>query len=129
VWDIDSGNNTAVLDDFEDITPVDQWTVAWSPDDSLVVSGGRIGTLMLWDPEAGKEKIRLEGHCLEVTDAQWSPDGSRIATASEDASVQVWDAASGQRLAQFDEHWGDVWAVAWSPDGRHESDDLLRKWG
>jgi WD40 repeat protein len=100
------------------------WSVAFSPDGTRLVSGLGLGsyftediTLRLWDTASGKEVARLEGHTGLVSSVAFSPDGTRLASGSDDHTIRLWDTASGKEVARLEGHTGPVSPVAFSPDG------------
>ena len=91
--------------------------VAWSPDGTMVASGGRDSSVQVWNTQTGKRLLVYQGHSNEVLGIAWSPDGSHIASASRDSTVQVWDARTGKRLFFYRDAPKAMFCVAWSPDG------------
>jgi len=92
------------------------WTVAWSPDSTMLAAGSKSHTICLHDAATGKAEEPLTGHGGGVHALAWSPDGKTLASASADKTVRLWDRATARaigRLAQ--EH--EVDGLAWSPDG------------
>jgi WD40 repeat protein len=66
------------------------YTLSWSPDGKHVASGGKDGTVQIWDATTGNSVFIYRGHSAGVTSVAWSPDGTSIASASEDKTVKVW---------------------------------------
>ncbi len=104
-------------------------TLSWSPDNSLIVSGGWDQTIHVWDVATKKPVLTYKGHASGkaategipegmVFAVAWSPDGTSIASGSWDKTVQVWDASDGRQLYIHRGHVTSIPAVAWSPDSR-----------
>lgn len=109
-------------------------SIAFSPDGTRILTGGRDQTVRVWDARTGQaigEPLRgLEGMASSVA---FSPDGARIVFGGRDGTVQVWDAQSGQLLGQaLGGHTDEVNSVAFSPDGARivsgSNDRTVRMW-
>ncbi|HUT92742.1 MAG TPA: alpha/beta hydrolase fold domain-containing protein [Thermoguttaceae bacterium] len=92
--------------------------VAFSPDDSLLVTGSWDGTARLWDVASGKEVRTLAHHKMAVISVAFSPDGRLLAVGSDDTTVTLWEVATGRLVRTLDEHSSYVLSVTFSPDGR-----------
>jgi WD40 repeat protein len=92
--------------------------VRYSPDGSLLASGGRGGRVRLWDARTGREMRTLEGHEGDVNMVAFSPDGARLASAGDDRTARVWDVRTGQLLFALTGHPGVVYSVLFSTDGK-----------
>ncbi|KAG2151587.1 WD40-repeat-containing domain protein [Suillus bovinus] len=113
-------------------------TVAISPDDSRIVSGGDDTTVIIWDTESKQMVLNpLVKHTEKVNSVCFSPDGKRVASGSHDSTVVVWDAETGAVFATLDsqDHRSKtvhVWSVSFSPDGLKlasgSSDHTIRVW-
>ena len=88
-----------------------------APDGSWLASGGRDGTVRLWDVATGQVRVSLSGHAGQVTAVAVAPDGNWLASGGSDGAVRIWDVATGQVRASRSGRFGRVMAVAVAPDG------------
>ncbi|KAG2364198.1 WD40-repeat-containing domain protein [Suillus spraguei] len=114
-------------------------SVAISPDDGRIASGGDDATVIIWDTES-KQMVfdPLVKHTEKVNSVCFSPDGRKVASGSHDSTVVIWDAETGAVLAILDvtsQHRRKtvhVWSVSFSPDGLKlasgSSDHTIRVW-
>ncbi|MGE0607031.1 MAG: protein kinase [Pirellulales bacterium] len=87
--------------------------VAFSPDGSLVASGGHDKLVKIWDTVTGQEVCTYRAHQAAVKQLAFSQDGTRIAS-SEDAQVRVWNPKTADDIRAFP----DRGAQAISSDGK-----------
>jgi WD40 repeat protein/CubicO group peptidase (beta-lactamase class C family) len=90
--------------------------VAYSPDGKLIASGGRDGSLALWNAESGAE-VRWSRGLGPVFALTFSPDGKRLAVAGRSKVIRVYDVSSGVEMLTCSGHEGPVLALAFAPDG------------
>ena len=114
IWDVVTGQEVLALEGHTE--PV--FSVAFSPNGKLIVSGSGDKTLKLWDAVTGQEILSLKGHAAEVTSVAFSPDGKRIVSGSGDKTLRVWNAVMGQEILTLKGHTEPVSSVAFSPDGK-----------
>ena len=90
-------------------------SLAVSPDDTFVVTGGLEGRALVWRLSDGQLL-----HTLEAGKRLWkvevSPDSQRIVTADDAGLVRLWS-KEGVLIADLPGHV-HVYTVAFSPDGR-----------
>ncbi|NEO15626.1 MULTISPECIES: TIR domain-containing protein [unclassified Moorena] len=92
------------------------WTVSFSPDSQMLVSGSEDETVKLWSRD-GKEIRTLKGHKGKVFSVSFSPDGKMIASASGDKTVKLWN-LKGQEIETLIGHNDGVFSLSFSPDGK-----------
>jgi ribosome assembly protein 4 len=127
-----SGDKTVRIWDCETNTPVHtlkahtKWVlvVSYSPDGSLLASGGYDNCVCIWDPNTGKQIGGiLKGHTNFITSLSWEPyhlqepNRPRVASSSKDGTVRVWDAIGGKIDFALTGHKGSVTCVKWGGTG------------
>jgi WD40 repeat protein len=101
-------------------------SMAWSPDDQHIVSGGDFfdRTAQVWNPNTGKRVLTYVGQQSEIQALAWSHAGQRIASGCGNAlfqgehTVHIWSAITGKHIVTYTGHTQPIMAVAWSPDGK-----------
>ena len=91
------------------------YTVAWSPDGSMLASGSDDCTVQLIDTTTWEVVRRINGHTGAVWGVAWSPDGTRLASASSDGYVRIWDPSSGELMTEIP--GSPLYSIAWTPSG------------
>lgn len=126
-WNLETGEQIRRIEGHTDIVN----SVAFSPDESQILTGSMDRYVRLWDTASGRAVLSIEtpGAILRVA---FGPDGTRAVSSSaditagrnhpvteQDRAVRVWDLATGQQIQEFKPSSGFVRAVAFSPDGEH----------
>ena len=77
------------------ISPVyigDVYSLAFSPDGNVLVSGDGYADIDFWDVESGEHLQVFRGYGnREVTDLAFSPDGNTLASAIDNSIVLLWE--------------------------------------
>ena len=94
------------------------WSVAFSPDGSLVASGSVDDTMRLWRVNQGSLLRTMTGHPFPVRTLAFSPDGALIASGSYDGLIRIWRVIDGMLIHALSGHGGWVIDLDFSPDGR-----------
>ncbi|MDD4031956.1 MAG: PLDc N-terminal domain-containing protein [Bacteroidales bacterium] len=99
-------------------TPV---TVAYSPDGSYILSGGRDKKLILWDAWRYTQLKTIGIPEESLTSVAFSPDGYYTLSAIEspNMNIKLWEINSGTLIRTFSGENNLVYSVAFSPDGMH----------
>ncbi|MCO6042887.1 protein kinase [Aeoliella sp. ICT_H6.2] len=143
VWDVESGKLLRRLKDHRNWV----WSVAISPDDNRILSGGGGAFLdntflpgsdfamRVWDlaavvdvavqkspPRTVTPSRWLHGHEGTVRSLDFSPDGQRAVSATgwpqDDKSLRVWDIATGREIQQFENSTSGSFEARFMPDGK-----------
>jgi len=102
--------------------------LAWSPDGTLLASGGDDHTIHIWHAHSGADIYTFHARSGSVPALSWAPDSQRIATASAGPltsggspasgnAVQVWRAATGTPIYNYRGHTSGITDIAWQPTG------------
>jgi WD40 repeat protein len=101
--------------------PVAVTSIAFSADDSRLVSADTNGTLIIWDTASRMPVGQpLHEHTGQIWTVAASPTGSMIASGGQDGRVILWDITGPtfHSTRMLEHHRGPLMAVAYSPDGR-----------
>jgi len=85
-WDLRMADPVRSVDLDEEIN-----TVAISPDDRYLVTGGIGQTVKVYDIGTSLEKSMGVGHSRAVQKLQFSPDGKQVVSVGLDHSIMVWN--------------------------------------
>jgi WD40 repeat protein/tRNA A-37 threonylcarbamoyl transferase component Bud32 len=106
--------------------------VSFSPDGTRALTVSHDGTARLWDPETGKEIVKLGMHRDGAWAACFREDGRRVITGGGNGDAIVWDAVSGAEIARLIGHRGRVNTAVFSADGSRtltaSGDGTARLW-
>ncbi|MEA4918693.1 WD40 repeat domain-containing protein [Proteiniphilum sp.] len=103
-----------------------------SADSTLLVSGGKDSTIVIWDFKEGRllKSMKAEGI---VTSVSVSPDSRYLAYGGSDHKVSLFDITNEKLVAVFAEHSDDITSIAFSPGGDYiaasSGDNLITVYG
>jgi eukaryotic-like serine/threonine-protein kinase len=115
VWDTRSAGEVCRLAS----SNVVRHCLEFSPDGVLLAGGGTDGTVRLWDPSTGEQRLLLRGLSRPIRALAFGRGGALLAAVDEASAVRVWAMPAGEELLALQGPWGAVLALAFSPDGRH----------
>jgi WD40 repeat protein/thiol-disulfide isomerase/thioredoxin len=98
--------------------PEPVFSLTASPDGTRLASGGRDGTVRIWDALTGAQLGSWAGHSSGVKHVAFSPDGKWLASGSLDRTVRVWEAKTGRTSRTLVGHTQGVNWVVFSPDSQ-----------
>ena len=92
------------------------WTLAVSPDGSMLAVGGEANTIQVYDLATRQLKATLEGHHHAIWSLDFSPDGKWLASAGG-TTARLWDTATWKESGQI-QHFPEMLCVRFSPDSK-----------
>lgn len=88
-----------------------------SKDSSLLVSGGKDSTIVLWDFLSNRILKKLFYHDGIVTSVHLSPDKRYLVSGGTDKKIFLYDIEKDKVICEFTDHKDDITSVKFSPDG------------
>jgi WD40 repeat protein/DNA-binding SARP family transcriptional activator len=145
VWDVPAGPNAVLSGHDRDVAAIDV-----SPDGRQLATGGRDGTLQIWELPGGKLTATMEVHQSHMTAISFSPDGTMLVSANPFQSTasqspfpaSIWQVGTGDLVRSLPipqtggrscPHVCQTLSAAFSPDGATivttGQDGAIRLWG
>ena len=102
------------------------FSVKFSPQGNLLVSGSFDETVKIWDVRSGECVATLPAHSDPVTGVDFNRDGTCIVSSSHDGLIRIWDVATGECLKTiYAEGNPPVTFVKYSPNGKYVLSGML----
>ncbi|CAN4093425.1 unnamed protein product [Withania somnifera] len=94
--------------------------VAWSPDDTMLLTCGNLEVLKLWDVETGTCKHTYGNAGLVVSSCAWFPDSKTFVCGSSDPEkgIYMWDSEGKEIRSWKGARMPKVLDLAVTPDGK-----------
>jgi WD40 repeat protein len=100
-------------------------SVAWSPDGTVLASGGKETAISVWLANTGELlqllRRRPEGRSdwqRGITSLAFSPDGQLLASGGEDGLISLWGLQNGKLIRTLRGHTDPVHSVGFGPNGQ-----------
>jgi WD40 repeat protein/acyl-CoA-binding protein len=87
------------------------FSVAFSPDQHLLATGGTDGQIRIWQVADGKQILAWQAHGDWIRSVIFSHDGKMIASGSNDRTIRIWDSQTGDCLKILRGHTDWIWSV------------------
>ncbi len=90
-------------------------SLAFSPVDDTLASGGKDAVIQLWKPGEPTPRRTLLGHKSRIWSVAWSSDGRCLASAGDEAEARIWD-ANEKTVERYPAAESGIFASAYSAD-------------
>ncbi len=128
LWQIPSGRRIKTLNRHTDRI----WSIAFSPDDQVLVSGSDDSTIRFWRVSSGLQFNSLEAVGNSIRTLGVSDDRVRLAFADDQHRIQIFDLISGSNIRTLGGHTAAVETIVFSPSGSTIAsagqDNTIRLW-
>ena len=112
--------------------PSDVTSLAFSPDGSMLLSGGVDGSILTWDSATRQEIRRLADHSGPIYAIAFRQDGKMFASGGADRVVRLWEVGQAKPARLYRGHFATVRSLVFSRDGLRlasgSQDKTLRMW-
>lgn len=92
--------------------------LCFDPEENVLVSGARNGSIKVFDLAEGKLARHLGSHPTSITSLQYHPYGELVVSGSSDCNMKVWDIRNKLCIQTYTGHSKEVTCVRFSPDGK-----------
>jgi WD40 repeat protein len=94
------------------------YSIAFSSDDSTIVTGAADRTAKLWDVQTGRDIGTLQGSVGIVWAVSFRPGHDELFTASADKTTRLWDVTTKKEVRRFAASTSRITSMSFSLDGR-----------
>ena len=92
------------------------FSVAVSPDRSLLAAAGATDGVTLWNIETGERRSELNGQPAAPLDVAFTSRGDALVSSNREGIITLWNSATGQAIGpRYEYHDGKVWRLAVTP--------------
>lgn len=93
--------------------------LTFSPDGSLVATGGDDRLVVVRNTNDGSIRFRLSGHLARLSALAFSPDGRTLATCDDESCLKFWNVRAGQSSFEINHPGFKTQSLEFSADGQH----------
>ncbi len=115
LFDTRSSSQYAMLPGHRGGRDSDIHALAFSPDNSMLLSGGEDRTVLIWDVQDQVRMTTLRGHNAWVTAVAWSEDGKTVASGDAGKNIILWDMETQKEQTTIKGHENTINALDFSP--------------
>jgi WD40 repeat protein len=94
------------------------WSLAFSPDGTLLASASTTEPPILWDVASGKRLRSLQGQQHNPSFLAFSPDGRTLASGDSWHKLRLWDVTTGNQIETFKSELLGYSSLAFSRDSK-----------
>ena len=106
--------------------------ISFSPDGSILATGGLDGVVLTWDPATGEKIAALTGPTDSIEWLGWHPSLPAVLAGDRAGLTWLWNARTGKCAKVYSNHQGPVTAGGFRPNGAEiwtaGEDMILRVW-
>ncbi|HXB21897.1 MAG TPA: AAA-like domain-containing protein [Candidatus Solibacter sp.] len=115
LWNLSTGQEISTLDTPDTSLPL---CAVFSPDKTLLATGGEDNLVHLWEAATGREIRSLKGHTSYVYAISFSPEGDLLVSGGKDKTLRLREVKTGKEIAQLKGDVENAWRAIFSPDGK-----------
>lgn len=115
LWDLKNGSKIKSIM----VGPIELWTIAFSPDDSYIISGNHSGKINMFNVETTKLEQTFDTRGKFTLSIAYSPDGKYIASGALDGIINIFDVQNAKLTHTLEGHAMPIRSLCFSPDSKH----------